>query len=433
MRRRADGRPASIRGRLAGALTVWSLVLGLAVSAAVWLSTVEEVDELLDDALQESSGMIALLVHAQDELAGTARGGGRLPVESFAWQVVAADGALLMRSTLAPSLPWHRTAVDGFSDLPQWRVYGIALDAGGRMLYVAQTEKERKEARGDVALSGALAALAIGLLGHVWLRLRVREELQPLKHLSERLATLDGGSSEAAPTTLGPAERSELEPVHRAIDDLTARLTARLANEQAFTAHAAHALRTPLAGIDAQLAVALREAPASMRERLQRVRDAATRLQSVVAALLGLFRAGRTLQPADLDLAELMARMPVPRLAVEVAPGTRVRADADLLAAALLNLLDNAQRHGASRAWVEPLAQGGLRVRDDGPGVLPAKRERLQAAIDDQRYEGATGLGLMMADRVARAHGGRLHLAPAATGFAVELRFDAAPGAAAGA
>src|SRR5690606_39299316 len=114
------------------------------------------------------------------------------------------------------------------------------------------------------------------------------------RSISAQLAEWDiDGSHE---TVLGPAGRRELEPVHAAIETLASRLSARIANERAFAAHAAHSLRTPLAGIDAQLAVALRECPPGMRDRLQRIRGATTRLQGIVAALLGLFRARGALQ-----------------------------------------------------------------------------------------------------------------------------------------
>ena len=425
----AGARAPSIRARLANALTIWSLAWGVAIGAAVWLAAVHEVDELLDDALQSSTELLALLMTApgaEDRPAGAVvRPGGASPVERFAWQVTAADGALLMRSAQAPSAPWHRTPGAGFSDATHWRVYGLPLGADGRTLYVAQTRTERQEARSEVTLSAALATLAVGLLGHVWLRARVRSELRPLESLSQRLADWDVDRS-ADQAGLGPAERQELEPVHRAIEALTERLSVRIANERAFAAHAAHALRTPLAGIDAQLAVALRECPAPMRDRLQRVRGAAARLQSVVAALLGLFRAGGQPQPGEVDVTAMLSRLPTPLLEVNVAPQTRVVADPDLLAAALLNLLDNAQRHGASRVWVEPSPTGGLCVRDDGPGIDAARRRHLQAALDAQAYDGVVGLGLMMADRVARAHGGRLRLAPTSPGFAIEL--DLGPG-----
>lgn len=420
------GPAPSIGARLAHALLSWSLAWGLAVGLAVWLAAAHEVDELLDDALQSSAELMAEIVRARGEGAPALVVQGQA-LERFAWQVVGADGAVLLRSPRAPDQPWHRSAQVGFDNLPHWRVFGQVLGGDGRMLYAAQSRGERDEARAEVALGAALAALAVGLLGHLWLRLRVRRELEPLQRLSQRLAAWEPDGGGSAAEQLGPAERSELQPVHAALEALTLRLAARMANEQAFSAHAAHALRTPLAGIDAQLAVALRECPPELRERLLRVRGAATRLQAVVVALLGLFRSGEgagraVTQPVDLPA--LVARLPVPGLAVQVQARGPLQADPDLLAAALMNLLDNAQRHGARSVQLRVTAPATLRIDDDGPGVAADRLTQLRQAIASARYTGATGLGLMLADRVARAHGGRLLLPDTARGFAVELHLQ---------
>jgi signal transduction histidine kinase len=427
----------SIRGRLANALLLWALVWGAAVGAAVWLAASREVDELLDETLQSSAGLLAAI--AADASAGAAPSGPEATVAAgaevhFAWQVLTADGSLQMRSPRAPDVPWVHTRSAGFSDTEGWRLYGLSLGADGRMFYAAQTRAERAEARMETALGAVLAALAVGLLGHVWLRWLVRRELEPLQGMSTRLQALDLDTTEpdagAVARALGRAERQELQTVHAALEGLMARLAARVATERAISAHAAHALRTPLAGIDAQLAVALRDCPPALSARLQRVRDAAGRLQGVVAALLGLFRSGGGVQRAPVDLATLLSRLPAAGLQVEVDPDscTDVEVDADLLAAALVNLLDNALRHGARHVTVALTDQNSLRLSDDGPGISASRRALLQAAIDAQAYEGHTGLGLMLADRVARAHGGGLHLPASDRGFVVELDLGLRPG-----
>jgi signal transduction histidine kinase len=315
--------------------------------------------------------------------------------------------------------------VAGFVDTPRWRVFGAALGADGRMLYVAQTRAERDEAQFEVALGAMLAALGIALLGLFWLRAQLRYELAPLQRLSERLATHEPLAQGA---TLGAAERAEFQSVHQAIDGLGRRLAHRLAHERAFTAHAAHALRTPLAGIDAQLALCLRESPAALQPRLLRVREAASRLQRVVAALLALFRSDGELVREAVDLPALCAQFALERLHIDVQATRRIDADSGLLAAALVNLLDNAAHHGASRVRVSTPAAGTLRLDDDGPGVGPERRHALSVALAAQDYDSVPGLGLTLADLVARAHGGQLSLPePAgAQGFAVELSLRAA-------
>lgn len=423
----------SIRGRLARALLGWALACGLAVAVAVGLAVQEEVDELLDDVLRASaellSGLLApnigtlLAAGSRDVVAPAAPGRD----ERFAWQVIGTDRQVLLRSPLAPQAPLHAVPAPGFADTPVWRVFGRSLGDEGRLLLVGQLRAERAEVRFEAGLDAGLAALAVALLGYLWLRARVSHELAPLQILSERLAHHDPLQSGA---TLGPARREELQSVHTAIDELAQRLARRVASERAFSAHAAHALRTPLAGIDAQLAVALRECAPALQPRLTRVREAAGRLQHVVAALLALFRSGTELQLQPVNLRMLLEHLPIEGLEVDVQATRAIRADADLLAAALLNLLDNARRYGAHCVVASTPSDDRVRLHDDGPGIAAAQRQSLQAALDAQCYEGTMGLGLMLADVVARAHGGRLTL-PEATdrpGFIVELQLSNEPG-----
>lgn len=417
----------SIAHRLAWTVLGSAVIWSVAVSAAVWLAVRHEVGELLDDTLQGAAE--AMRTSVDNGLPTLLPGTGPAPSNRYAWQVVAhgADGqaVVLAASSRAPSAALAATPTAGFLHTPDWRIFGTALGQPGRMLYVAQTQDEQLEAALEVGFSAALATLAVALLAHLWLRGRTVHELAPLQRLSDRLMTHD---LLAPGATLGPAERAELQPMHTAIDALSAQLGQRLAQERAFSAHAAHSLRTPLAGIDAQLAVALREAPTALQPRLQRVRAVATRLQRVVAALLALFRSGVELQRSAVDLPALLARLPVDGLAVTTHHTAPIVADADLLSAALLNLLDNAVRHGAHTVRVSTPSPGVLRLDDDGPGVDDARRRMLLAAASDDAADddlGHGGLGLKLASLVARAHGGTLTLPPAAAGFAVELRLDA--------
>ncbi|MFN9504880.1 MAG: sensor histidine kinase [Rubrivivax sp.] len=419
----------SIRSRLLRALTPWTLVWGALVGTAVWLAASHEVDELLDETLQASASLLSRVAPLLPEPRVTSPDGtdSRLaptpsPAENhFAWQLVSADGEVLNRSRLAPVKAWHASAVTGFSEHSGWRVLGVVLDQpAGATLYVAQSLDERQEALTEVTVSALLSGLAVALLAHLWIRLRVERGLQPIQVLSQRIAALDWQHG-APPQSVGQADREELAPVVEAIDTLTSRLAARLSAEQAFVAHAAHALRTPLAGIDAQLAVLQREAIGPAAERLGRVRSGATHLQAVVAALIGLFREASSLQRQRIPLAAVLQRWTWPNLALQADESALLDADPDLLTAALLNLLDNCTRHGASQVTVDVLSPTQLRLTDNGPGVDDMRRQQLQASLDNPAEAPVTGLGLLLADRVARAHGGRARLLPCATGFSVLL------------
>ncbi len=429
-------RRPTIAGRLARQLLLISAFWAVLAGVSVWLVVQEEVDELLDETLQASSQVLGQLL----------RQGSAMPAEiadsddlstHFAWQLVGPRGDLLHRSPLAPVKAWKLPPgfsdwVDDGSDGDDWRVHvrAIPTPAGQCWLMVAQTSAERKEVRSRVGLASALSALLVGGLCMLWMTSRARAELAPLGELAGAVAHYDPLDTRQL---LPEQHRRELAEIRGAVLDLGQRLAQRVANERAFSAHAAHALRTPLAGMDAQLAMALREAPPEARGRLQRTREAADRLRRVVTALLTLFRTGMSLHWQRIDLIELVSLLPLPEgLALDLPEDQDgIDADPDLLAAALINLIDNAFRHGASRMTLSltRLPAGGrvIELQDNGDGVADWQRVDLNDALERQQYEGRMGLGLMMADLVARAHGGDLRLPPLAAGFCVAMRLGPAP------
>lgn len=423
--------PPSIRQRLARALIVISLVWGVAVSTVLWLAVRHEVDELLDNTLQESAEILYGLIFfnvAQLPM----QGGGSMPApthdEQTVWQIVDADHGVLLRSHHAPAAPLAARHTPGFSSsVHDWRVYGIDLGASGRILYVAQRGDARREARTEAAVVTVASALAIGVLCTLWMRRRVRQELLPILALSSSVAHFDPVHPDSR---LAAVTRAELVPLHDAIRDLGDRLVRRMTNERAFAAHAAHALRTPLAGMVAQLAVAQLKSPPEAQAHLQRTREAADRLRRVVTALLALFRAGGEARWRHVDLADLIRHLAFDPLALVAQGLPSLDADPDLLAAALMNLLENSKKHGATRASVTASSTPrgvAIEVRDDGQGVTPDALAGLQTALDDQSYGAPLGLGLTLSDLVARAHGGRLHLLRSDHGFAVMLQLGRPP------
>jgi len=415
----------SIRQRLSTTLVAVSIAWGIAVSGVVWLVVRHEVDELLDGALQESAEILfGLLSFNAAQL--PLQGGEPLPAplhdEHLVWQIVGPDHRVLLRSHRAPDRPLAPLRSRGLSSAgEEWRVFGLPFDETGRFLYVAQHGSDRGEARLEAAEVTAGSALVVGLLCALWLRSRVRRELEPIVAMSAAVSHFDPLRPGAH---LPESARAELVPMRDAITDLGARLAKRLASERAFSAHAAHALRTPLAGMVAQLAVAQRKSPAEAQPHLQRTRDAAERLRRVVTALLTLFRTGGEVAWRPADIAEVLAHLPFDALTLTTEGSTRLLADTDLLAAALMNLLDNSLRCGATAvvlAISSDSAGTHVIVRDNGPGMKSEERRHLQSALDQQSYEGSMGLGLMLADLVARAHGGRLVLLDDARGFGVDI------------
>jgi two-component system osmolarity sensor histidine kinase EnvZ len=111
-----------------------------------------------------------------------------------------------------------------------------------------------------------------------------------------------------------------------------------------------------------------------------------------------------------------------------------IKADRAALTRLFDNLITNALNHGKPPVEVALRSEPGFAVatvRDHGPGIPEARRaEALRpfSRLDDARTRtGSVGLGLALADAIARAHGGSLELGDAAGGgLEITLRFPLA-------
>jgi signal transduction histidine kinase len=118
------------------------------------------------------------------------------------------------------------------------------------------------------------------------------------------------------------------------------------------------------------------------------------------------------------------------RIVTQISPAT-VRADKDLLAQAVANLIENAARHtptGSQIIVAVHEVSGGveLTVQDDGPGIPSADREAVLGRfyrLERSRSSAGTGLGLSIVAAIAKVHGARLTLDEATPGLRVTLRF----------
>ncbi len=434
---RASATP-SIRARLIRAALAYTL-LGAAVSGAAAAFAVSVVVRaLMDSALEETAQALVVLAEHEKDVASLARGAA-LPAtphrETLIWQLRDADGALLARSHDAPPEPWPVPLFEGHQQSLGLAVYTLA----GRnvWLQVAQPLAELRRAQRAATLQAGSAVILLGLLAAGAVAWRIRVELRPLARIARDVEAINPGPVAAA---LPRSPRRELEPVYAALERLLQRLARKLRSEQAFAAHAAHSLRTPLAGLAAQLEVACAQAPGEAQPRLKLALESARRLTGVLEALLAMARATDSLQWRRFDASVLGAvalgrQIDVDVAALATAPA--LHGDPDLLAVAVTNLVDNAARHGAAHARILAALEDGMQrieVIDDGPGTAPERLTALRAALARFDRSGAIdpalGLGLTLVAAVARAHGGRLDLdcePPPKRRFCVRLTWPLAP------
>jgi two-component system sensor histidine kinase KdpD len=209
----------------------------------------------------------------------------------------------------------------------------------------------------------------------------------------------------------------------------------------ALLASVGHDLRTPLAAIKASSST-LRQTDVEWTaqdrdELLATIEESADRLDGIVGNLLDASRleAGAVsvhTEPLALDEAVGAAVLAVPHapdtIHVDVPEDLPlVHADPGLLERVLVNLVDNAIRHGGGS--VELRASAGsetakLMVIDHGPGVDDEQRERLfvpfQRLGDGDRTSGV-GLGLAVAKGLTEAMGGAL-VADGSPGHGLTMR-----------
>ena len=214
-----------------------------------------------------------------------------------------------------------------------------------------------------------------------------------------------------------------------------ARLEAAFGRLQRFTADASHELRTPLSALRSVGEVALQEDldVAAYRDRIGSMLEETSRLTSLVESLLVLTRAdsGRlpmNRKPADIgalvgkaveDL-RVLAEERSQNLTSDLPGGVEIPVDADLLRQAVVNVLDNAIKFtpagGAiAVALTDRPGVVGIEVRDGGPGIPEADRDKIferfyRVEKDRPRDAGGAGLGLAIAKWAVEANGGRIEV-----------------------
>ena len=295
-------------------------------------------------------------------------------------------------------------------------------DAGERVLVVAAVPL------GDVsetvhaltlALAVAVPILVLGLGALVWLVLG--RALRPVEEL--RLAA-DAVAESGGPGSLPVPSSGELGALAATLNSMLDRLDASAKRQSAFVADAAHELRSPIASLTTAIEVATTHPESCPREELLTDLSAdVSRMGSLVEDLLVLARVGsRRINPREIDLAAVVARSREESLTAQTSSGVGLqilgsgvaRGDAAASQRVVRNLLANALRHASAQVTVV-IADGEVRVSDDGAGIAPADRERvferfvrLDAARE--REAGGSGLGLAMARELAREQGGDVTL-----------------------
>jgi len=209
--------------------------------------------------------------------------------------------------------------------------------------------------------------------------------------------------------------------VHRwdQLRERTAELEATNERLDRFASVVSHDLRNPLNVIISHAELADDDGDAE--PDIDAIRDAATRMETMIDDVLTLAQQGETVGQTEPVAIEAVARsawdLVDPAAAtLAVDQSTTVQADATRLQALFENLFHNAITHGGSdvRVRVGTLPDGFF-LEDDGVGIPPADRQQVFDAGYTTRSDG-TGLGLHIVENVVDAHGWNVTVAEGTDG-----------------
>jgi two-component system sensor histidine kinase TctE len=296
------------------------------------------------------------------------------------------------------------------------------------LISVAQTRL------GLAAISQRISAIATGiglvffLVATALSLLAARSALRPLKEMTAAITRR--GPADLRPLAIDPP--TELEPFVSALNTFIARLRASLLRSEDLIAEAAHRVRTPLATVRAKAEVTHRklqkpEHKQTMREMIRAIAESSRSAGQLLDHAMVTFRTD-SLSTETFDMAELV-RETAERLepAADLkdvtirctTPDTTPAFTGDriLLQSAIQNILDNAIKYSPDDSAIDvdlSVAETMcLSFTDRGRGFGEADTDSLKtrfsrgANVDDIV---GSGLGLTIADEVARAHGGQLNI-----------------------
>jgi two-component system OmpR family sensor kinase len=221
----------------------------------------------------------------------------------------------------------------------------------------------------------------------------------------------------------------ELGDVGRAFDDMAARTSALISSQRQLMADVSHELRTPLARIRVALELAA-EDPTAAKDVLADVGVDLDEIDQLISDILvtakldssdsPLARETTTVGDLATRAAERFAARHPGRALERAITGDERPLDCDpvLLRRAIDNLLDNAAKYSDAPVKLDVHANGraiAFDVVDRGIGMTADELERAgtpfwRADGSRTRKTGGVGLGLALARRIARAHGGEVTL-----------------------
>jgi signal transduction histidine kinase len=311
------------------------------------------------------------------------------------------------------------------------RLVERTVDLGDEGRYLVAVAGDAQEVEDEAQSFDRALVVTFGVLATALLlttMFQVRFGLAPLKRISAGLAAIRAGTAERLQGRF-PEEIAPLARETNALIDANREIVERA---RTHVGNLAHALKTPLSVIvneargDDPLAAKVREQAAVMRDQVQHHLERAR-----IAARATVVGTVTEVAPVVTALARSMEKIHRDRgiaIDIEAAPAAKFLGEKQDLEEMVGNLVDNACKWAQSRVAIDVLAGRAEKaashtlrvvVDDDGPGLTPSQRERIQVPQRGNRLDETkpgSGLGLSIVTDLAALYGGALTLGTAPIG-----------------
>lgn len=289
----------------------------------------------------------------------------------------------------------------------------------------------------EIILFGGIPAILIGIIGGALL---MRRALRPIEDLTQVLEKTD--VSNLADPVPRSGNGDELDRMAVVFNHMKDRLGAAFTQAREFTLHASHELKTPLTILHGTLEQMLGDSftPATHRDRVASMLEEVQRLSTIVGQLAFLAKvdAGQLTVSHELHaLDHLVREITEDTIILAASAGisvtlsacaeVAVSGDRMRLRQLLLNLADNAVKHNVRGGSItfslrQQPDHACLDIINTGPLLPPEMRARVferffRGDISHGTEVEGSGLGLSIAESIARAHGGTLVMDATADGL----------------
>ena len=333
------------------------------------------------------------------------------------------------RGIQVDSLLEDQTIKTASSGRERWMIYDVyseGTDAGFWVRgMISMTEYGQALGNLPLLFGSALPLLAaIAAFGGCRITKRA---FRPVKQMAETARAI-GSGSDLSQRIETDGRGDELNRLGDTINEMLARLQASFETERQFSSDVSHELRTPIAVIRSQCEFALsgQAGEEEKKEALEAGLKQSERMNAIVSQLLLLSRAenGKFVPERESVALNLLCETVCEELESEAeerqvkltwkTEALQITGDETLLIRMVNNLVSNAIRYNRPGGSVEVLLRkrdryAVLTVKDTGIGI---KKEDLGQIFnrfyraDRSRSSEGTGLGLSMAEWIARVHGG---------------------------